>query len=273
MLKQIADGVLIHQSEFLLSNTIVVDGHAGVLLIDPGLQDHELLCLANDLSASGKTVVAGFSTHPDWDHLLWHPQLGEAPRYGTARCAASVREQLSDPDAKAQITEHLAETEIAGRVPLDLYGEITALSAGTARIPWDGPEVRIIEHQAHAPGHAALFIEECGVLVAGDMLSDVLIPMLDLSGATDPVGDYLAALRLLEGVTADAIVPGHGSIGGAGQARERIDRDRAYVLALREGREPRDPRIGPAAKPGWEWVSDVHHGQAQRLRSQRQGRA
>jgi hypothetical protein len=46
---------------------------------------------------------------------------------------------------------------------------------------------------------------------------------------------------------------------------ERIERDLAYVLAVRDGREPDDPRIGPAAKPGWEWVSDLHHGQARRL--------
>jgi hypothetical protein len=37
------------------------------------------------------------------------------------------------------------------------------------------------------------------------------------------------------------------------------------VLALREGHVPSDPRVGPSAKPGWEWVSDVHNGQAQRL--------
>jgi hypothetical protein len=71
----------------------------------------------------------------------------------------------------------------------------------------------------------------------------------------------------LEGVAGDVdvVVPGHGSVGGAGQAQARIEQDRAYVLALREGRVPSDPRIGPSAKPGWEWVSDVHDGQAQRL--------
>ncbi|WP_049558958.1 MBL fold metallo-hydrolase [Nonomuraea sp. SBT364] len=267
MLRQVADGVLIHESEFVQSNAVVVHGRAGVLLIDPGVQDHEMACLANDLSDSGQTVVAGFSTHPDWDHLLWHAELGAAPRYGTARCAATVRDQLSDPGAKARIAAHLLETEIAGQVPLDLLGLITALPAGTARIPWDGPRVRIIEHQAHAPGHAALFIEERGVLVAGDMLSDVLVPMLDLDGAADPIEDYLAALRLLEGVAGDVdvVVPGHGSVGGADQVRARIELDRAYVLALREGQVPGDPRIGPSAKPGWEWVSDVHDGQARRL--------
>jgi hypothetical protein len=63
----------------------------------------------------------------------------------------------------------------------------------------------------------------------------------------------------------DVLIPGHGSVGGADQVRARIEQDRAYVQALRDGGGPDDPRIGPSAKPGWEWVSDVHEGQAQRL--------
>jgi glyoxylase-like metal-dependent hydrolase (beta-lactamase superfamily II) len=266
--------VLIHQSEFCQSNAVVVHGRAGVLVIDPGVQGHEMACLANDLSDSGQTVVAGFSTHPHWDHLLWHARLGAAPRYGTARCAATARDRLSDAGAKARIAE-LIPPDIAGQVPLDLLGLITGLPAETARIPWDGPQVRIIEHQAHAPGHAALLIKERGVLVAGDMLSDVLIPMLDLNDTADPIEDYLAALRLLEGVAGDVdvLVPGHGSIGGADQVPARIDQDRAYVHALRDTHAPSDPRIGPSAKDGWDWVAGVHEGQLQRLarRSERDG--
>ncbi|WP_027344056.1 MBL fold metallo-hydrolase [Hamadaea tsunoensis] len=272
MLRQVAAGVLVHESEFLQSNAVVVQGPTGVLLIDAGLQDHEMACIANDLSGLGQTVVAGFSTHPHWDHLLWLADLGTAPRYATARCAAAAQDQLSE-DAKAEITAHLEPTGIAERVPLDLFGLVTALPAGAAEIPWDGPLVRIIEHEAHAPGHAALFIEERGVLVAGDMLSDVLIPMLDLNGTADPIEDYLAALRLLEGVAggADAVIPGHGSVGDADQVHERIGRDRAYVHALRAGRVPDDPRIGPSAQPGWEWVGDVHEGQVQRLAQRNAG--
>jgi len=210
--------------------------------------------------------VAGFSTHPHWDHLLWHATLGEAPRYGTARCAASVRDLLSNADWEARVAEGLPP-EFAEEVQMDLLGLIAGLPAETAQIPWDGPKVRIIEHQAHAPGHAALLIEGRGVLVAGDMLSDVLIPMLDLNGAADPIEDYLTALRLLEGVArdVDVVVPGHGSVGGADQMHARIDQDRAYVHALRNGHVPSDPRVGSSAKPGWEWVSDVHTWQLQRL--------
>jgi glyoxylase-like metal-dependent hydrolase (beta-lactamase superfamily II) len=261
VLTQVGEGVLIHESEFCQSNAVVVQGGAGVLLIDAGVHADEMSCLVSDLSDLGHTVVAGFSTHPHWDHLLWHAGLGVAPRYGTARCAATARDRLSGGiDAR--------RFGIPEEVSLDLLGLITGLPAGTTQIPWDGPGIRIIEHQAHAPGHAALLIEERGVLVAGDMLSDVLIPMLDLNGAADPIEEYLTALRLLEDVAGDVdvVVPGHGSVCGADQVRARIDKDRAYVHALRGGNDPSDPRIGPSAKPGWEWVSDVHTGQLQRLR-------
>src|SRR5215472_1653593 len=107
MLRQVAEGVLIHQSEFCQTNTVVVQGRTGALLIDPGVRSDEMACLANDLRELGQPVVTGFSTHPHWDHLLWHASLGAAPRYGTARCAAFVRDRLSDEGAKARIAQHL----------------------------------------------------------------------------------------------------------------------------------------------------------------------
>lgn len=267
MLRQVAEGVLVHQSELLRNNTVVVQGRTGVLLVDAGIQDSEMACLANDLRELGRPVVAGFSTHPDWDHVLWHAELGEVPRYGTARCAAFMRDLLSNGDWKARVTEGLPP-EIADDMSLDLFGIITDLPAEAAQIPWDGPQVRVIEHPAHAPGHAALLIEERGVLVAGDMLSDVFIPMLDnFNDTNDPIEEYLVGLRLLEAAVddVDVVIPGHGSVGRADQLLERIKRDRAYIHALRDGRTPDDPRIGPSAKPGWEWVNDIHEGQAQSL--------
>jgi glyoxylase-like metal-dependent hydrolase (beta-lactamase superfamily II) len=176
-----------------------------------------------------------------------------------------MRDLLSDADWKARVAEGLPP-EIAEDIPLDLFGLITGLPAETARIPWAGPRVRVVEHRAHAQGHAALFIEERGVLAAGDMLSDILIPMLDLSAA-DPLEDYLAALRLFEGVAddVDVLIPGHGSVGGADQVRARIEQDRAYVKTLRDGGVTDDPRVGPSATFGNDWLPGVHEWQRQRL--------
>ena len=62
MLTQVAEGVLVHQSELLQNNAVVAQGRAGVLLIDPGIQGSEMACLANDLRELGQPVVAGLAS-------------------------------------------------------------------------------------------------------------------------------------------------------------------------------------------------------------------
>jgi glyoxylase-like metal-dependent hydrolase (beta-lactamase superfamily II) len=259
VLEQVAEGVLVHESAWCQSNAVVVQGATGVLVIDPGIHGDELTCLANDLARLGENVAAGFSTHPHWDHLLWHVSLGSPPRYGTELTSTTARDRLVGGLDSRRLG-------IPDDTPLDLVGLISGLPAGSTRLPWDGTDVRIIEHRAHAPGHAALLITERGVLVAGDMLSDVFIPMLDLSAA-DPIEDYLEALQLFEASAAHVavVVPGHGSMGDGEQLLERIEQDRAYLHALRDGHAISDPRIGSSPKPGWEWVRGVHERQLQAL--------
>jgi glyoxylase-like metal-dependent hydrolase (beta-lactamase superfamily II) len=263
VLQRIIEGVFVHESEFIQSQTTVVQGPNGVLLIDPGITEKDLTDLADDLRELGQPVVAGFSTHPDWDHVLWHERFGDAPRYGTARNAATMRELLALPNWKDNLADWLPPEHVDD-IPMKLFGLLTGLPEGTETVPWDGPTVRILEHRAHAAGHAALLIEDRGVLVAGDMLSDILIPFLDLEAA-DPLGDYLAALKLFDELADDvvAVVPGHGSVGGVGQVRSRIDHDRAYVRALRVGGPLSDPRVGPSAP--LDWLVDVHDWQRDRL--------
>ncbi|MFJ6438785.1 hypothetical protein [Streptomyces sp. NPDC091416] len=89
-------------------------------------------------------MTCHFTMHTaHWDHVLWHAELGDAPRYGTARCAAFMREVLSNADWKAGVTEGLPP-EIAEDTSLDRYGLITGLPAETTQLPWNGATVRIM---------------------------------------------------------------------------------------------------------------------------------
>lgn len=269
MLTSVAEGVLVHQSGLLKNNTTVASGPAGALVVDPGIEGAEMVCLAADLGELGESVAAGFSTHPDWDHVLWHDDLGGAPRYGTARCAELMAEVRADPEWEARVREGLPP-EIIDEVPLGPFGRLTGLPPGTTHLPWRGPRARLLEHSGHSEGHVALLLEDQGVLVAGDMLSDLFVPMLDLS-AEDPIGDYLAGLGLLESVAddVDVLVPGHGLVCSGEEMRARIDLDVAYVEALRDRRPHDDPRVGSAIEPGWEWVRDVHDAQVAGLARRR----
>ncbi len=141
MLNQVADGVWVRQSEWVWSNAIMVRGEDGLILVDPGINGRDLSQLADDVGRLGLPVVAGFSTHPHWDHLLWHPRFGNAPRYATAagaRYAGDTREE----------GQRLAAEE-ASDIPVELYGLVTPLPADGGPVPGE-----IVEHEAHATGHA-----------------------------------------------------------------------------------------------------------------------
>jgi glyoxylase-like metal-dependent hydrolase (beta-lactamase superfamily II) len=239
-LNQVADGVWVRQSEWVWTNSIAVRGEDGLILIDPGIDGYELNQLADDVDRLDIPVVAGFSTHPHWDHLLWHPRFGDVPRYATAACAQLATEARERAQAMA--------AESASDVPLDLVARVTALPADGGPVPGE-----IIEHQAHAVGHAAILLADRGVLLAGDMLSDVLIPLFDFR-QDDQVGAYEAALDRLGEVAGqvDVVVPGHGAVAEGPEVAARLAADRAYIDALRRGEEPLDARLDA------DWVFDIH---------------
>ncbi|MFF7949794.1 MBL fold metallo-hydrolase [Streptomyces griseorubiginosus] len=248
-LMQVADGVWVRQSEWVRSNSVVVRGDEGLVLIDPGIHGAELDRLADDVDGLGVPVVAGFSTHPHWDHLLWHPRFGDVPRYATAPCA-----NLAD---QARERAQAMAAESASGVPLDLVALVTPLPADGSPLPGE-----VIEHRAHAIGHAALLLADRGVLLVGDMLSDVLIPLLDIR-QDDQLSAYETALDLLEKAAAhaDVVVPGHGALATGSEVAARITADRAYIAALRRGEDPTDARLAAA-----EWLAAPHRSNLEQAR-------
>jgi glyoxylase-like metal-dependent hydrolase (beta-lactamase superfamily II) len=140
--------------------------------------------------------------------------------------------------------------ESASGIPLELIALAAPLPADGGPVPGE-----IIEHQAHAVGHAAVLLADRGVLLAGDMLSDVLIPLLD-ARRPDQVGAYEAALDRLEEAAkrADVLVPGHGAVAEGPEVAARVAADRAYIDALSRGEDPVDARLGPHT----EWLSGPH---------------
>jgi glyoxylase-like metal-dependent hydrolase (beta-lactamase superfamily II) len=250
MLTQVADGVWVRQSEWVWTNSIVVRGDDGLVLIDPGIHGSEMSELADDLDRLGAPVVAGFSTHPHTDHLLWHSRFGDVPRYATAagaEFAAQTREQQLDGPEEDGWTD----------VPLELIALVTPLPEDGGPVPGE-----IVEHRAHAVGHAAVLLADRGVLLAGDMLSDVLIPIFD-SFQDDQLGAYETALDRLGEAAAhlDVVVPGHGAVAEGPEVAARIDADRAYIDALRRGVEPVDARMAAA-----DWLDGIHRSNLEQAR-------
>lgn len=250
-LTEISTGVYVATADLYVTNsTVVSDGDGGCLLIDPAVTVADLAGLAADLRGLALRPRAGFATHPHWDHVLWSSELGDVPRFASPLAAAVAARE------RAGLIEGM-QTSAPGH-DLDLFGRLAALDQPDA-IAWDGPRAVVVTHQAHAPGHCAVFFPDGRTLVAGDMCSDIEIPLLDLDQA-DPIGDYLAGVNRLAELPVERVIPGHGAVGDGAEFSRRIELDRAYLDDLRRGRDLRDPR--PIAG----WLITEHEKQAAWLR-------
>lgn len=238
---EIASGVLVFTSATMsTTSTVIADGEAA-LLVDPAWQSDELVGIADELDLRGLQVELGWSTHAHHDHLLWHERFGSAPRLATPDAATMAKRQLS---------EIRSELEAILR---PLAGLVSGYDS--ARLPWPRQVAEVVAHDGHAAGHGALWLPEQRLLVAGDMLSDVEIPLLAESG----LDAYRQGLELLAPYVrrAEVLVPGHGGVARAGTSDSpaaRLRADRAYLASLAKGNGHDDPRLGN----GTEWLRAEH---------------
>lgn len=243
-------------SSVMMTNSVVIRSGNDAILVDPAWTTAELGRLAEHVADTN--IVCGWATHAHHDHVLWHPDFGSCPRYATPRAARRALERQSE-------LEQLATAHVAWElIPLVARVEIF----NGSKLPWGGPEVQIIQHNGHAPGHGALWIPETATLIAGDMLSDLEIPTFTESGWDA----YKAGLETLEPYVREAkeVIPGHGRStnperGGHGprhgapalltDAVARWEADMAYLDLAKAGRGHEDPRLNRG--PVWLW--DAHH--------------
>ncbi|RUR03208.1 MBL fold metallo-hydrolase [Labedella endophytica] len=224
------------------TNSTIVVGGADALLVDPAWMPDELEAIAAELDRRQLRVVGGFATHAHQDHLLWHPGLGDAPRWASERTASL---SVSERDVLVEFLGPDFPDDLADRM-----GRVSAIGdvVPEQSVP-DGSDVELITHDGHAPGHTALWLPRQCVLIAGDMLSDVELP---LPFYPDDVAAYVEALDRLEPFVRQARVvdPGHGTVGH--DAMTRLDRDRRYLDDMMRSGASDDPRATDPA------MADAH---------------
>jgi hydroxyacylglutathione hydrolase len=231
-LAEIAPGILTGTGQPYTTTTTVVTGNGGrCLVIDPAITVADVRGLADELAARGLWAEAGWATHAHWDHVLWCEELGGAPRYAAPAAVATMAA------GRTSLIE-AAEREVPGH-NLELFGQLRALYAD--RIPWHGPAAQVIVHDGHEIGHGAVFLPATGTLVAGDMCSDIEIPLL--GAGPGAAGRYRDGLDRLASLPVRVVVPGHGHAGDAAEFRRRLAADVRYLDDLEAGRPSRDSRI------------------------------
>lgn len=202
-------------------------------LIDPGLTPETLAAIAAFVAERDATPRALVITHGHWDHILG-PEIFADPEANPGMHIIAHAQYLGMLEThgehlEQQIAHWEAESAIRRRHPFVLPCP-TLTFTDTLRMWFDDQALQVLYAPGHAPDQSVVYHAASGMLWAGDMLSDVEIPMV--MGNLVAYEDTLARLADLE---VQVLIPGHGApTHDPAEIRARFEQDRAYLAELHE---------------------------------------
>jgi glyoxylase-like metal-dependent hydrolase (beta-lactamase superfamily II) len=197
-------------------------------VIDSPVYPAELSALPGVLEQASFPVSGLLATHGDWDHLLARLAFPGA----ALGCAEATAQRLAREPGAAQrrLREFDAEHYVPRPTPLSL-GTLQSLPVPGKLELGPSHEIELFEATGHTADGVAYWLPWVSVLVCGDYLSPVEIPMLSSGGSIENYRATVARLGELLAV-AQWVVPGHGGPISSEQARTIAAEDVAYLEAL-----------------------------------------
>jgi len=221
------EDVIAVTSRAYATGAVLVRNGGEAFLVDSPVFPDELEILPGVAAQSEFNVVGVLATHADWDHLLGRYAFPEAPLGAAESTAARL---INEPGAAQRaLRDFDDEFYVTRPKPLSLPGAQRLDTPGFIDIGEQTLEVHPAD--GHTADGMAVWVPWARVLIVGDYLSPVEIPMISEGGS---VSAYLATLNRLEPlvIEADHIVPGHGGPIDAQRALAILREDRAYLEGL-----------------------------------------
>lgn len=220
-----ADVVVATSRVFQTTCTLVRRGSEAFCVDSPVLPD-ELELLPTVAEQSDFNVVALLATHGDWDHVLARLAFADAP-LGVAESTADLIDEQPGA-AQRGLRAFDDEHYVVRSKPLALGTPQRLPVPGRLGLGEHGDELELHAVGGHTPDGMAITVPWARVLIAGDHLSPVEIPMVTDAAA------YLETLDRLEPLVeqVDTVVPGHGEPLESERALAILREDREYVRAL-----------------------------------------
>lgn len=211
-------------------------GDAEAFAIDSPVLPEELELLPSLIEQARFPQPQGLlATHADFDHVLGGLAFPDAP----LGCAESSAARLNaEPGAAQRLLRRFdEELHIERPRPLSL-GSLQALGV-PGRCDIGDAELELHPATGHTADGMAVWIGWASVLVAGDYLSAIELPVLGeqrTAGGEAMLDAYEATLERLRPLVevAEHVVPGHGPVLDRPAALRVLDEDTAYLSDLRK---------------------------------------
>ncbi|MEA2373047.1 MAG: hypothetical protein QOH12_3441 [Solirubrobacteraceae bacterium] len=204
--------------------TVVRSGDESFVIDSPVFPD-ELELLPALLGQAGFAFSGLLATHGDWDHLLGRLAFPQAALGVCETTAARLRG--TPAEAQRELRDFDDQYYVVRPKPLSL-GQIEALAV-PGYCGLGERELELHPADGHTDDGMAVFAEWAGVLICGDYLSPVEIPIIRGSPTA-----YLATLGRLGQLVerAEWVIPGHGEPLERARATEILGEHRDYVKAM-----------------------------------------
>ncbi|MBV9819219.1 MAG: MBL fold metallo-hydrolase [Solirubrobacterales bacterium] len=232
-----ADVIVFVSDAWQTTSTAARSGEEG-FLVDSPVFPEELRALPDVLSQAGFPVSGLLATHGDWDHLLGRLAYPGAALGAPESTVARLGSELGD--AQRRLRDFDEEHYVADRGALAL-GSLQSLPTPGRLSLGEDVEIEVHPAEGHTADGAAYWMPWLSILICGDYLSPVEIPMLSRGGSAAAYRATLARLAPLV-TRAEWVIPGHGAPVTGERAAQLLAEDDAYLEALES-----DPRA--AAPP------------------------
>jgi glyoxylase-like metal-dependent hydrolase (beta-lactamase superfamily II) len=224
-----ADLIVVVSAFWQTTCTAVRSGEEGFVIDSPVLPD-ELDALPSVLEQAQFPVSGLLCTHADWDHLLGRLAFPQASLGVGESSAARLEAELGQAQRELRTFDDQHYVERAH--PLALAGVQALPVPGRLSLGAGDQELELHAADGHTADGTAYWIAWLEILVCGDYLSPVEIPMISPGGS---ITAYLATLERLGGLVeqAQTVIPGHGGPISGERARRLLEQDISYLSALR----------------------------------------
>jgi glyoxylase-like metal-dependent hydrolase (beta-lactamase superfamily II) len=222
-----ADVIVFVSDAWQTTATAVRSGTEG-FLIDSPVFPEELRALPDVLEQAEFPVSGLLTTHGDWDHLLGRLAYPGAALGAAESTVARVGSELGE--AQREMRAFDEEHYVVDRSPLQLGALQPLPTPGRVELGAEH-ELELHPTAGHVSDGAAYWLPWARVLICGDYLSPVEIPVFNASGSLSAYRETLPQLGALV-AAAEWIIPGHGAPVPAGRAQELVAEDDAYLEAL-----------------------------------------
>jgi glyoxylase-like metal-dependent hydrolase (beta-lactamase superfamily II) len=226
--------VVIATSSLWQTTATAIRAGGECLLIDSPYFPDELELLPTLLAQAGFEPDGLLATHADYDHLLGRLAF---PRLALGVGEPTAQRLRAEPGAAQRELRHAdADHYVERPAPLSLGSYQSLPVPGKLELGSSGEEIELHPAEGHTSDGTAFVIPFAGVVVCGDYLSGVEIPMISPGGSLD---DYRATLARLAQLVekSETVIPGHGSPHDRDGALRVLDEDVDYLDSLGRGEE------------------------------------